>query len=201
MAWRDRLLRHLGPGVLGGVTLRDWLRLLWDNRFALSPGCSTRLLAVTHQSVWNSVLGWYEHWRSVSKLGDVAVPPPVFILGHWRSGTTHLHNLLTVDERFAFPNNYQAFYPHTFLTTEALSSRLIEPFLPRRRPMDNIEWDMRSPQEDEFAAAATGLSPCLGWAFPRQRDHYDRYLTFRGVPDHEIARWQEALVLFLKKLT
>ena len=68
--------------------------------------------------------------------------------------------------------------------------------------MDNIEWDMRSPQEDEFAlCAATGLSPCMGWAFPRMRDHYDRYLTFRGVPASEIARWQAAFVRFLKKLT
>ncbi len=202
MAWRERLLRHLGPGVLGGTTLGDWLGILRDNRFALSPRYALRAMVVSHQSIWNSVLGRYEKWRYGSRVDDVAVPPPVFVLGHWRSGTTHLHNLLTVDERFAFPNNYQAFYPHTFLTTEAVSSRLIEPFLPRRRPMDNIEWDMRSPQEDEFAlAAAAGLSPCLGWAFPRRRDHYDRYLTFRGVPAHEVARWRDALLVFLKKLT
>lgn len=200
MAWRDRLLRHLGPGVLGGVTLRNWLGLLRDNRFALSPRYLLRVLAVSHQSVWNSALGWLEDRRYGSRVGDVA--PPLFVLGHWRSGTTHLHNLLAADGRFAFPNNYQAYFPHTFLTTEAVSSRLIGPFLPRRRPMDNIEWDMRSPQEDEFALAAmTGLSPCLGWAFPRGRDHYDRYLTFRGVPEREVARWRTALVWFLRKLT
>ena len=202
MAWRDRLLRNLGPGVLGGVTLCDWLGLLRDNRFALSSGCALRATAISLGSISNSVLGGFEDWRYRSRLDAVVVPPPLFVLGHWRSGTTHLHNLLTVDERFAFPNNYQAFYPHTFLTTEAVSSRLIGPFLPRRRPMDNIEWDMRSPQEDEFAlCAATGLSPCIGWAFPRKRDHYDRYLTFRGVPASEIARWQAAFVRFLKKLT
>ena len=26
---------------------------------------------------------------------------PVFIIGHWRSGTTHLHNLLSLDSQFA----------------------------------------------------------------------------------------------------
>jgi hypothetical protein len=202
MAWRDALLRHLGPGVLGGLTLRDWLRLLRDNRFALSQRYLLRTLVVSYQSVTNSALGWYEDRRYRSRLKDVQVAPPLFVIGHWRSGTTHLHNLLAADGRLAFPNNYQVFYPHTFLTTERLSSRLIEPFLPPRRPMDRMEWDMRSPQEDEFAlAAATGLSPYLGWAFPRRRDHYDRYLTFREVPAHEVARWQAALVLFLKKLT
>jgi hypothetical protein len=68
MAWRDRLLRHLGPGVLGGVTLRHWLGLLRDNRFALSPGCLPRAMVVSHQSIWNSALGWYEKWRYGSRV-------------------------------------------------------------------------------------------------------------------------------------
>ena len=192
----------MGPGVLGGVTIRDWLRLLRDNRFSLSVRYALRILGVSHQGLWNSLLGWYENLRYASNIEDTAVPPPLFVLGHWRSGTTHLHNLLAIDRRFAFPNNYQVFFPHIFLTAEAVSSRLLELFMPPRRPMDNIEWDMRSPQEDEFAlAAATGLSPYLGWAFPRNRDHYDRYLTFRGVSEHEVVRWKAALVWFLKKLT
>lgn len=37
MAWRDPLLRHFGPGLLAGITLGDWVSLLWDNRFAVSP--------------------------------------------------------------------------------------------------------------------------------------------------------------------
>lgn len=202
MAWRDRLLRHLGAGVLGGITLGEWVRLLRDNHPAPSSRYVLRGLAVSHQSLWNSVLGWYESRRYAARVGAAAVPPPVFVLGHWRSGTTHLHNLLTLDGRFAFPNSYQVSFPHTFLTTEAVSSRLLGLFLPPRRPMDNVEWDMRSPQEDEFALAAlTGQSPCLGWAFPRRRDHYDRYLTLRGVPAVEVARWKDALVRFLKKLT
>jgi hypothetical protein len=41
----------------------------------------------------------------------------------------------------------------------------------------------------------------MGWVFPQRREHYDKYLTFRGVPDHEIAEWQATLIAFLKKLT
>ena len=33
------------------------------------------------------------------------------------------------------------------------------------------------------------------------RGSYDRYLTFRGVPASEIARWQAASERFLKRLT
>jgi hypothetical protein len=68
--------------------------------------------------------------------------------------------------------------------------------------MDNIEWNMRSPQEDEFALCITTFkSPCMGWIVPKQREYYDRYLTFRGVPPDEVAEWRDAFMLFLKKLT
>ena len=47
----------------------------------------------------------------------------------------------------------------------------------------------------------TGLSPYMGWCFPGDGADYDRYLTFRDVPDEEVARWEHALTTFLKKLT
>src|SRR6185436_8984100 len=73
---------------------------------------------------------------------------------------------------------------------------------PPKRPMDNVEWTMKSPQEDEFALCILcGKSPCTAWIFPKQREHYDRYLTFRGVSDEEIKQWQDTLMWFLKKLT
>jgi hypothetical protein len=60
----------------------------------------------------------------------------------------------------------------------------------------------QSPQEDEFALCVmTFLSPCMGWFFPKRRDHYDRYLTFRGVDEGEVKRWQAALVAYCKRLS
>jgi len=202
MEWRNAFLRWFGPGMLGGITLGDWLRLLRENRFDVSPRSFVRAGAITCQSAQNSVLRWVENRRYAQVVRDADVQPPVFVLGHWRSGTTHLHNLLTVDERLAFPNNYQALFPHAFLSMEAAQSPFIQWFLPARRPMDNIEWTMRSPQEDEFALCImTSMSPCMGWFFPKRRDHYDRYLTFRGVDEGEVKRWQAALLEYVKRLS
>ena len=67
--------------------------------------------------------------------------------------------------------------------------------------MDNMEWSLASPQEDEFALGATSLkSPCLAWAFPRQRGKYEKYLTFETVDPSEISEWRQAFELFAKKL-
>lgn len=130
------------------------------------------------------------------------VPAPLFVLGHWRSGTTLLHDLLAVDERFACPNLYQVIYPHVFLTTEGVGSVLLRLFAPRQRPQDNMKLDPAAAWEDEFAMCVWGFTTSyLSWAFPERADHYDRFLTFDGVPDEDVRRWRETFIRFLKKLT
>ena len=202
MAWRESLLRLVGPGLLGGLTFGKWVQILRENHFSVAPSCLPRALAISCQSIQNSVFHWNDRRQLGAELDDLEVLPPLFVLGHWRNGTTHLHNLLTVDGRFAFPNNYQCLYPFTFLTAERLHSRVVDFFMPKRRPMDNVEWNMSSPQEDEFAICISNFnSPYMSWVFPQRREHYDKYLTFRGVPDHEVREWQENLLAFLNKLT
>jgi hypothetical protein len=202
MSWRQRLLKRIGPGLLGGTTFGDWFRLLRENRFRVSPACLPRALSISWQSTANSFWAWRENRRFGEAIEATEIPPPLFVLGHYRNGTTHLHNLLAIDDRFAYPNNYQVFYPHTFLSTESFQSPLLQFFMPPRRPMDNIEWTLRSPQEDEFALQMlTGLSPCMGWSFPARREHYQKYLTFRDATPAELDRWQRAFLGFMRKLT
>jgi hypothetical protein len=127
-----------------------------------------------------------------------------FILPYsiWRSGTTHLHNLLAQDHRFAFPNSYQVFYPRTFLTTEKLNAKFVGFFFPKTRPQDNMAIGLQEPQEDEFAfCSLTGQSVMMGWAFPRKAERYERYLTFHEASANEVAEWKSALVWFVQKLS
>ncbi len=202
MPWRDALIAHLAPGFLAGITFGDWLRLLQDNRVAVAPRRLPRAATIAWHAAQNTAIARLEERRYGPKLEGVTVLPPIFILGHWRNGTTHLHNLLATDQRFAFPTMYQALFPHTFLTTEASSARIMGFFLTQRRPMDNVEWSMQSPQEDEFALCASSLrSPYLGWVFPSRRRHYDRYLTLSEVPPGEVQAWRQAFLRFLTKLT
>ena len=105
-----------------------------------------------------------ERRRYDSKLADVTVPPPIFLLGHWRSGTTHLHNLMAVDQRWSYPNNYHSLYPHVFLTSEAINSRLLQPFMPPRRPMDNVECEVLGNfRTVELANSGRRLGLRIGW--------------------------------------
>ena len=108
---------------------------------------------------------------------------------------------MALDEQFAYPNLFQVSYPHTFLCAEPAAAKAFADAAPEKRPMDNMEVTFQSAGEDEFALAVVSLrSPIMGWLFPRREEHYDRYLTFRGVPEEDVARWKAAFVWFLKKL-
>lgn len=198
-------LKHrwsLGHNYLAGITAGDWVRLLHANRVDATYAHRAALISLL--SVVNS---WHRH-RESGRFGAAirATPlagPPLFILGHWRSGTTHLHNLLALDtEQFAFANTYQVVNPHTFLTTEAVNTRRFAWMLPPKRPMDNMALSFQSPQEDEFAPCLMSLrSPYLGISFPRRQAHYDRHLTFSQADPGDATAWLDAFEGFLKKLT
>jgi hypothetical protein len=56
-----------------------------------------------------------EALRVSRRVEDVSFdPPPVFIVGHWRSGTTLLHNLISRDPAFCFPTILDVLRPYDF---------------------------------------------------------------------------------------
>ncbi len=200
-------LKHrwsVSHNYLAGITAGDWWKLLRENRFRISPAYAHRAAFVTVLSLFNS---W--HRRTEKRCFNARIEateitrPPLFILGHWRSGTTHLHNLLAQDDvLFAYANTYQVINPHNFLTTEESNTRRFAWMVPSKRPMDNMALSFQSPQEDEFATLLTCLlSPYLGISFPEREEFYSRYLTFAKASPDEIARWKSAFTWFLKKLT
>lgn len=200
--WRWRFVSAFGPGAYPGFLLGDWLRLLGDNRFKVSPVYGVRAASATANALFNSPVALYERLRYGAAVERTSVAAPLFILGHWRSGTTFLHQLLALDEQFAFPNLFQVSWPLTFLSSEALSTQLTRFLLPPTRPFDNVRQTWQMPNEDEIATAIVSRrSPYLSGLFPRRTEYYDRYLTFSGVPEREVAQWRAGLLLFLKKLT
>ena len=118
---RAELLARIGPGLLSGITLGRWLRILSENRFAVDLPYLGRAATITSGSIQNSLFGGWEALRYGRRVRAAKVHPPLFILGIWRSGTTHLHYLFAQDDRFAYPNNYQVSFPRTFLTMERAS--------------------------------------------------------------------------------
>jgi hypothetical protein len=202
MTWRERFVFYFGNGYFCGITLGDWFALLRENGFRIAPSCFLRAASITALSIPNTVTCWLERARYRRRWEEVDVRAPLFVLGHYRSGTTHLHNLLSVDPRFGYLNVYQASYPDSFLLTERLNSRFFGFFLPGTRQFDNVPLGLNVPYEEEIAMTnATQLTPYMSVVFPGRQRHYDRFLTFRDATPEELARWRAGLVTLLRKVT
>ncbi len=184
-----------------GMNARGWFRLLARNRFAVEWRYLHVAIAVSAWSVFNST------WSLVQKLfyGRAVArikldKPPIFVLGHWRSGTTLLHEMMVLDQRFGFPTTYACLSPNHFLRSEPLVSRWFK--IPEQRPMDNMAAGWDRPQEDEFALCNLGVpSPYLTIAFPNHPEQYPEYLTLEGLTDEQVSSWKHALIEFLKHIT
>jgi hypothetical protein len=127
---------------------------------------------------------------------------PIFVIGHWRSGTTMLHELLVLDGRHTCPDTYQCFVPDHFLVSGWWLRPLVRFLLPARRPMDNMAAGWDRPQEDEFALCNMGgRSPYLTIAFPNRPPQDQEYFELENVAPTARARWKRQMLWFVKILT
>ena len=196
---------HAGQGpftIWQGMNFGTWLRFL-AMRPPLHPSEAGRLALITALSMNNTVMSTLESLIFGRKIKNTQLNgSPVFILGHWRSGTTLLHNLMAEDKRLVTPNTYQVINPTHFLLTEEMTTKWTQWMLPEKRPMDNMTVTWESPQEDESALLNLTLSSAyLMLAFQGQREVYDRYFDMVGLPKAELENWKNAFVYFMKKLT
>lgn len=187
------------PRFWDGMTARAWLRLLARNRFAVSPDRWPMAAVITGVSLFNSGLARLQSARLGSQIARVSVEPqPIFILGHWRSGTTLLHEYLVLDQRHTSPDTYQCFMPSHHLVSRNVLAPLVGLLMPKKRPMDNMAAGWERPQEDEFALCNLGVpSPYLDIAFPGRPQHPE-YLTLEGLSAEAIERWKRSLIWFLQ---
>src|SRR5208283_2359807 len=184
------------------MTLGNLLRVLARNDFRVDAKCSERLFYLLIIGVLNSIYGACETILNGRQIRAVEINhSPLFILGHWRSGTTHLHNLLRLDENFTAPTALQCLFPHQFLFTP-IGGALFNWIAPDKRPMDNMAFSAHTPHEDEFALAAQStVSPYMKILFPVTGDTGYSELDPKLLSRETLERWKDSLVLLMKKLT
>jgi LPS sulfotransferase NodH len=185
-----------------GMGLLTWVRLLRRGRFDITLNCLPNILTVTLVAPLNSLLYFASealHGRRAER--QPIEPPPIFVIGHWRSGTTLLHELLACDPAHGYPTTYQCFFPNHFLLTEGAARRWFNILLPKKRPMDNLAVGVERPQEDEFAFANLGIgTPYISLAWPRHGPRDMDYLDLAGLSDEMRRQWERGFLWFIRRL-
>lgn len=126
---------------------------------------------------------------------------PLFVLGHWRTGTTLLHELLTLDRRFAYPTLYECTFPQHFLLTETLMTRLTKRFFPIKRSQDDMMVTFSSPGEDEIGLAGLGAGSIYQASmFPSRTQERVAYLDLLELPPAKLDHWKRVFQRHLREL-
>jgi omega-hydroxy-beta-dihydromenaquinone-9 sulfotransferase len=186
---------------LCGADPATLLRLIARNGMPSASG-ALRLAIVLASSMTRLPFTASERaWTAFALHHREPVPPPVFIIGHMRSGTTHLHNLLAASGRFATVPPVLAGMPWEALGLARVLRPLLEPYLPEDRLIDGVRVRPDSPTEDEIALANMhALSYYHAMYFPlRFEETYRRYLLLET--DDEIVRWQSTLRHYVGKMS
>src|SRR5438067_1530716 len=101
------------PRFWHGMRPMVWWRLCAAHGFRIHPIRWPMAFLIGLITPFNSVMGAVQRMRYGRQIDEAPIKePPVFIIGHWRSGTTYLHELMHLDERFVSPTPYQCFAPH-----------------------------------------------------------------------------------------
>ena len=185
-----------------GMRFGALMRLFWRGRFSFTLNCIPDTLALFLWVPWNTPLYWISELKYRRRAEALPLDtPPVFVIGHWRTGTTLLHDLFSEDPNLAFPTTYECFFPHHFLLTEGHLDKVFKILLPKRRPQDDVPVGFDRPQEEEFAMIMLGEgSPYNTMAWPRLGPAESEYLDFKGLPEAKKKSWAGAFMWFYRRL-
>jgi omega-hydroxy-beta-dihydromenaquinone-9 sulfotransferase len=171
----------------GGISGRGWLRLgfIVIGMAAFSP------------------FGFIERVIDKKRIARAKVTPPLFIIGHWRSGTTFLHNLLCQDPGMAALTLVQGCIPWNFLGKLGFLRWCLRRCLPENRLIDRLSLDVCTPMEEGLALA--NMTPYSFWQafyFPQQlRRVFKETVLFEDETGAAEREWGRCLSFLIKKLT
>ena len=182
---------------LYGAHTGTLLRLLWQQKFRIGLRYLPSFVVHLFVSLFHTIVGLPERLRTY------ATDPirPIFLLGHWRCGTTHLHNLMTRDGIYHSPNTFDVAFPHMLLYSEKWLAPLLDLIGPGVRPQDNMAMLMSSVNEEEMAMACLGApTPYLAIHFPRDSERYHSHLSFQRASKQDLDRWKRTYKAYVRKL-
>jgi hypothetical protein len=185
--------------ILVGSTIGNFFRVLKGK--TVSPRYYHKIILTSLIILIITPLHWWEEIVFKRKLKRFRFEKdPLFIIGHWRSGTTLLHNVLCKDPSAGFMTTYFSLFPNN-LASKWFFRFFIRLNIPGKRPSDNMKLDINFPQEDEFA-----FSNCQPHAyynffyFPLQyREIYAKTIHHEHLHKKEIEHWHKSYDRLLKK--
>jgi omega-hydroxy-beta-dihydromenaquinone-9 sulfotransferase len=130
---------------------------------------------------------------------------PVFIIGHFRSGTSLMYKLMVTDPRWRFINEYELVFPHHAVWMEKILKPILQKvihwFGAKHPNFNDYTINLDDPNEDEALLVSGGASWGAYWSYiftSHSGEIFDKTVTFKNDPDRSL--WKMSYLFYLKKL-
>lgn len=177
--------------------------LLAENREDLAPAQKKRIRKVLRCSRTLYFPALIEKIYYRKRVENTKIEhPPVFIVGHWRSGTTYLFNLLSCDSNFSFTDSITTFTYHNYIWLRRILPHFYNKTMTGDRVGDDLDFLPHSPQEECYAIANTIDETFTHLVtFPQNAQHYIDLSFEDGMTPAQQEKWGKTHRYLLKKLT
>lgn len=181
---------NFGITVLAGARYTHFKQL--SKEYGVEKKYKTKWRTSLIVSLISSFFSIFDQYFFSKKTLPIKIKDPIFILGHWRSGTTFLHNLMCLDPQMSFTTTYQSIFPNNLFFFQNLFKFFMKILMPKKRPVDNVLLNADYPQEEEFALTnAYGKSFYNWWYFPKSiRKIAEKQLLGKNLTFEENELWK-----------
>jgi hypothetical protein len=148
------------------------LRTYWN------PLVKNKLIIFPHLVLFGLRLpfAWVESLVLKSKIEETKIiQDPIFILGYYRSGTTHLQKLMSLNTQYEKLNIFKSYFPDSFIMLEPWLKPIIQVIFnvfKVKNPIHRCPFNWDLPGEEDIAFALWPKKTSFNWfhAFPSQLD-------------------------------
>jgi omega-hydroxy-beta-dihydromenaquinone-9 sulfotransferase len=146
----------------------------------------------------------FEKVKFVRKIAELEIDlPPIFIIGHHRSGTTYFHDLMSRDPNFGYLEHWQGMRgSEIFLSSPELAKDWADSNYPRKRRADDVMVLASSPAEEEFALGNSSPYSFYTWLwFPKNmKKIFQQCVLFEYENEQIKTQWKKAYTTILKRI-
>lgn len=187
-----------------GLRFPQWCKLINSQRGKLSASQIPLIIIVSLVILFFAPFRFLERIRYKNGLDRLPLNnDPIFIIGHWRSGTTHLHKLLSQSRSVGYASLSDVMFPHMMLgrVNRWLSFMVLKLLLPKTRGQDNVTLYPNMPHEHEYALLHMNFrTPYLIPFMPDAKNYLIQYLTFDTIRSEIKNEWGKDFLFFVKKV-
>ncbi|MGB8688990.1 MAG: sulfotransferase [Microcoleus sp.] len=146
----------------------------------------------------------FEKMKFAQKIAELEIDlPPIFIIGHHRSGTTYFHDLMSRDPNFGYLEHWQGMRgSEIFLSSPELAKHWADSNYPKKRKSDDVMVLANSPVEEEFALGnSSPYSFYTSLYFPKNmKKTFQQVVLFEDDNEQIKNQWKTAYTDVLKRI-